>query len=157
MRRRSLFSLFAALSLAACAHPMAPVATGPEMAWSLSHAEGEGAKLAYGQPQTDNVVLMLTCAPRSGAVQVSMTAPAGLGAEALRLSSGGRSARLAGQSAPSGLGDGLLVEGEARADDPVLARFAQSGELAVALGARWTKLPADPDKSRRFVDSCQAA
>jgi len=136
---------------------MAPVATGPEMAWSLSHAEGEGAKLAYGQPQTDNVLLMLTCAPRSGAVQVSMTAPDGAAAQALKLSSGGRSAKLAGQTAPSGLGDGLLVEAEARADDPVRARFAENGELAVAVGARWTKLPADPEKSRRFLDSCRGA
>ncbi|WP_309088330.1 hypothetical protein [Phenylobacterium sp.] len=157
MRRRSLFSLFAAMSLAACAHPVAPVPTGPDMAWSLNHAEGEGAKLAYGQPQTDNVLLMLTCEPRSGAVRVSMSAPDGGGGKALRLSSGGRSAKLAGQAAPSGLGDGLLIEAEARADDPVLARFAQSGELAVAVGARWTKLPADPDKSRRFVESCRGA
>lgn len=157
MHRRSLVSIFAALSLAGCAHPVTPVATGPDMAWSLSHAEGEGAKLAYGQPQTDNVLLMLTCAPRSGAVQVSMTAPNGTGATALKLSSGGRSARLKGESAPSGLGDGLLVEAQARADDPVLTRFAESGELAVAVGARRTELPADPDKSRRFVESCRAA
>lgn len=157
MRRRSLFSVFAALGLTACAHPMTPVATAPDMAWSLTHAEGEGAKLAYGQPQTDNVLLMLTCAPRSGAVQVSMTAPEGTGATALKLSSGGRSARLKGESAPSGLGDGLLVEAQTRADDPVLAKFAQSGELAVAVGARRTELPADPDKSRRFVESCRGA
>jgi pilus assembly protein CpaE len=47
------------------------------MAWSLTDAEGEGAKLAFGQPQTDNVLLMLTCQPRSGVVRVSMAAPEG--------------------------------------------------------------------------------
>ncbi len=157
MRRRSLFSLFAALAVTACAHPVTPVPAGPEMAWSLTHAEGEGAKLAYGEPQTDNVLLMLTCEPRSGEVRVSMTAPDGSAATALKLSSGGRSSRLAGESAPTGFGEGLLVEAGARADDPVLTRFARSGELAVAVGARRTELPADPDKSRRFVESCRGA
>jgi hypothetical protein len=157
MRRRSLFSLFSAVAVAACAHPMTPTAPGPEMSWSLTEAEGEGAKLAYGEPQTDNVLLMLSCEPRSGEVWVSMTAPEGTGAKAVRLSSGGRSTRLPGESAPSGFGDGLLVEAPARADDPVLTRFAEGGELAVAVGARRATLPADPDKSRRFVESCRGA
>lgn len=157
MRHRSIFSLFAAVAVTACAHPMSPVSTGPEMTWSLTHAEGEGAKLAYGQPQTDNVLVMLTCEPSSGQVWVSMTAPEGIGAKALKLSSGGRTSRLPGESAPTGFGEGLLVEAEARADDPVLTRFAQGGELAVTVGARRAELPADPDKSRRFVDSCRGA
>lgn len=158
MRRRSLFSMFAALSLVACAHPVSPVATGAaEMTWTLNHVDGEGAKLAYGQPQSDNVLLMLTCQPRSGAVRVSMTAPDGTGATAMKLSSGGRTTRLNGESAPSGFGDGLLVEAVAQAEDPVLVRFARDGRLAVAVGAKRTELPTDREKSRRFVETCRQA
>jgi len=69
MRRRAVLSLIAVLSLGACAHQPAPSAL-PGMSWSLMNVEGEGAKLAFGAPNSDNVALMLVCEPGSGRVEV---------------------------------------------------------------------------------------
>lgn len=154
MRRRIFLSFLAALSLAACAHEAAPPAS-PEMAWSLSSATGEGAKLAFGQPQTDNVLVMLTCQPRSGEVLVSMSAAQASAKPAVHLRSNGHAARLPGTAGPSMLG-GVLVEGVAQARDPVFDSFARSGQLTVGVGGLRTALPAgDRGQIRRFVETCR--
>jgi hypothetical protein len=69
MRRRAALSLAAVCLLSACAH-QAPPAAMPGMAWSLNNVEGEGAKLAFGAPNSDNVALMLVCQPGSGRIEV---------------------------------------------------------------------------------------
>ena len=69
MRRRAIFSLIGIVSLAACAHQPAPQAL-PGMSWSLHDVEGEGSKLAFGAPNSDNVALMLVCQPGSGRIEV---------------------------------------------------------------------------------------
>ena len=155
MRRKALLGLIASCTLAACAHQTAPQAT-TGMAWFLDATESEGAKLAFGAPSSDNVLLMMTCKPRSGAVQVSLMGFEGGRAPSLQLASGGAVARLAAQSAP-GL-HAPILEATARASDPVLASFARTGQLAVGAGARPTALPAaDRAQSRRFVESCRSA
>ncbi|HEY8616904.1 hypothetical protein [Phenylobacterium sp.] len=151
MRRRAALSFLAACTLSACAHEMTPSAM-PGMAWSLHQVEGEGAKLAYGQPYTDNVVLMMSCAPGSGTVLVSANAPAGARPE-LTLASGSRSARYRAEIGPS-MGEGAVVEASAPASDAVLRRFADSGELAVAVNGRSTPVPGDPAKARQFLATC---
>lgn len=155
--RRAVVSLVALLALSACAHPQAGGHGAEGMAWSLDHVDGEGHKLAFGQPHSDNVMLMMTCQPRSGSVQVSVTAPPGTGADQLRLISSGRSSTLAATKSPS-MGDGAILEAAARADDPVLGSFARSGQLAVAVGGRRTPLPqADQAQASRFVEGCRGA
>ncbi|MCR5879068.1 hypothetical protein [Phenylobacterium sp. J367] len=151
MRRRAALSFTVACVLSACAHQQTPSAL-PGMAWSLHSVEGEGAKLAFGQPYSDNVVLMLSCQPGSGTVLVSANAPADARPE-LTLASGTRSARYRADVAP-GLGEGALVEASAAAADPVLKRFADSGELSVAVNGRSTAMPGDRAKARQFVASC---
>ncbi len=152
--RRVVFSI-AALGLAACVHEPAPVAPAPGMTWILSEAEGEGAKLAFGTPHSDDLLLMLSCAPRSGQVEIVASAPAGQKAP-IGLSSGGKTQKYATEvdAAP---GDGAMLSARTTAADPVIARFGQTGELAVIAGPRRTVLPGAADKSRRFVDSCAAA
>ncbi|WP_374469059.1 hypothetical protein [Phenylobacterium sp.] len=152
MRRRAVLSFVTACALSACAHQQTPSAL-PGMAWSLHEAEGEGAKLAFGQPYSDNVVLMMSCAPGSGTVLVSANAAADARPE-LTLASGSRSARYRAEVAP-GMGEGALVEASAPATDAVLQRFADSGELAVAVNGRRTAVPGDKAKARRFLSSCQ--
>lgn len=152
MRHRVVLSLFAVCSLAACAH-QTPDAM-PGMAWSLHHEESEGAKLAFGQPDSDNVLIMLTCRPRSGQVLLTAHAPADARPE-LELASRGSRARYPGEIGPS-LGEGAVVEAKAPVTDPVLASFARSGDLAVTVAGRRTAVPADKAKARTFVETCRA-
>lgn len=156
MRRRTAFGLIGTLMVAACAHQVAP-SPEPALAWSLHSTELEGAKLAYGQPQSDNVLLMMTCQPRTGAVRLSVAAPEAGAPDAVRLASRGRQDSFAGEAAPSGMGSGLIVEAEARADHPVLASFAATGDLAVVENGRRARLPAagaDRQEIRSFFAAC---
>jgi hypothetical protein len=156
MRRRAIIGLGLSCLAAACAHQGGPEAPG--MAWSLQHAEGEGAKLAFGQPSSDNVLLMMTCQPRSGQVLVSVTT--GEVSDAIELSSKEHVSRLSGQAVPA-MGEGsVLMEAEAGADDRTLASFARTGELAVVENGRRSALPvraAERETVSRFFAECRAA
>ncbi|MDB5416711.1 MAG: hypothetical protein JWP50_130 [Phenylobacterium sp.] len=155
MRSGVLPGLIGSLALASCAGQSAP-RPGAGMAWSLAQVDGEGAKLAYGRPQSDDVLVMLTCAPKSDLVRVSTVAGRATAKPSLGLRSGDRAQRYAADTAPSGFGDGVLLESSVRPDDPVLARFAASGELALDAEDQRTALPAaDPAQARHFIESCR--
>lgn len=158
MHRRAILGLGLSCLLAACAHQEAPATPG--MAWSLHHAEGEGAKLAYGQPSSDNVFLMLTCRPGSGQVRVSLTAPAATAPKTIELASRGASSVLPGVAAPA-MGDGaLLVEATAPATDPALARFARTGVIAVVENGKASTLPVRREERTsvsEFFAQCRTA
>ncbi|MET0272575.1 MAG: hypothetical protein ABW360_06260 [Phenylobacterium sp.] len=156
MRRRAVLSLIAACLLAACAHQTAPEAMAG-MDWSFTDAAAGGgeAKLAFGAPNSDNVVVMLACQAKSGRIAVSTVEASP--AAAITLTSRGRTSRHAAQALPNELGDGTLVEAQAPAADPTLASFAETGQLAVAVGGRKLALPdADRADARKFVDGCRA-
>lgn len=158
MRRRAIFGLAASCLLASCAH-QEPEAM-PGMAWSLHASPQEGAKLAYGQPNSDNVVLMLTCAPASGRVTLSLLANAENAPGAIELVSKGRRARFEGQVGPAGLGAGAVVEAEAPAADPTLASFERTGELFVVENGRRATLPVKPAERQAvssFFAACRSA
>ena len=148
MRRRAILSLAAACLLSACAHQGDALAPG--MAWSLQHSEGEGSKLAFGQPDSDNVLLMMTCAPRSNQVLVSLAASEGAG-ETIQLVSGSVRNRLRGEAVP-GMGGGALIEAQAPADAAALSRFARTGELAVLESGRQAPLPVRDDEKGVVAD-----
>jgi hypothetical protein len=157
MRRRAIVSLIASCTLAACAHQTAPSSMGG-MSWVATTADvGGEAKLAFGAPNTDNVVLMMSCQPKSGLVAVSTIESAAVRAPVMTLTSRDRSSRHAAVATRNELGEGALVEAQAPAADPTLTRFAETGELAVAVNGRRLSLPgADRADARRFVDSCRA-
>jgi hypothetical protein len=152
MRRRAILSLIASCSLAACAHQSPPTAM-PGMGWSLNHVEGEGVKLAFGQPQSDNVLIMMSCEPKSGQVLVWANAP-GKTRPVLELSSGRTKARYMGAIGPA-IGEGTVIEAQARAADPVFSSFASSGELAVTIDGHRTTVPGDRAKVREFLSVCR--
>lgn len=157
MRRRAIITLTVSTLMAACAHQGPQTAAMPGMAWSLSQSEGEGAKLAYGQPSSDNVLLMMTCRPKSGTVGLSLASPAG--APAIELSSRGKSSRLRATSTTSGLSDGALLEANASAADPVLKAFARSGDLALVENGKRTALPVRAGERGHvsdFLATCRA-
>ncbi|WP_340647578.1 hypothetical protein [Phenylobacterium sp.] len=157
MKRRAIIGLGISCLLASCAHQGS--SGMPDMAWSLNHAEGEGAKLAYGQPQSDNVLIMMTCQPRSGQVLVSMTAPMDAPSDAIQLVSRRQNSRLAAEATP-GMGEGAAyVEAKASITDPALASFASTGDLSVVANGRKAALPVrGPERGavNGFFASCRA-
>ncbi len=157
MKRRAIIGLGISCLLASCAHQ--GQSGLPGMAWSLNHAEGEGAKLAYGQPQSDNVLIMMTCQPKSGQVLVSMTAPIDAPSNAIQLASRRQTSRLAAEATP-GMGEGAAyVEAKAPVTDPTLASFASTGDLSVVANGRKGPMPvsgAERSAVNGFFASCRA-
>ncbi|MGA0607454.1 hypothetical protein ACO2Q0_15800 [Phenylobacterium sp. VNQ135] len=156
MRRRSLFSLFAAVAVTACAHPVTPVAEGPSMSWGLTESPDEN-KLAYGEMGTDNVIVMLACQPRSGEVLVTLVEHEARAAPALTLQAGRASSKRRAEAQPDMMTGGYLIEAATPATDPALERFRHGDALSVRVGGRRTQLPAADDQGRRFVESCRGA
>lgn len=155
MRRRAISSFIAACALSACAHQTPPAVSGVEgMRWI--EVEGEDPKLAFGLPNSDVLVLMMTCQAKSGQVALAVFGDAGGKTRSLQMRSGAASTRLAVNKAPSDLHGGI-VETAAPAATPVLASFARTGELAIGVGASPTALPAaTPQMAGSFVERCRA-
>jgi hypothetical protein len=142
-----------AFSLGACAHE-----DGVEgYAWSYQQDEYEGAKLAYGAPSSDDVLLMMTCAPGSGTVLLSALAEEAQ--NDIVLTSGSDKDRFAGAAMPSEIG-GALVEAKAQAKAASLDHFAQTGELAMMAGTEKVSLAASGEEQagvKRFFEACRQA
>lgn len=157
MERRAIIGLGISCLLASCAHQGQGGPSG--MAWSLNHAEGEGAKLAYGQPQSDNVLIMMTCQPRSDQVLVSINAPIDAPLDTIHLASRRNVSHLPAQTTP-GMGDGAAyVEARASVTDPTLASFDATGDLAVVSAGRRAALPvrgAERSTVSSFFAACRA-
>jgi hypothetical protein len=155
MRIAAFASLIAAAGLAACASPPpthAAIASG--MGWALYETAEEGVKLAYGEPQSDDVPLMLTCLPGSGRVAVNMSTPA----EAPRyigLVSGPTASRFPAAMKPDPA-EVYRMEATGPATAPALLRFATTGELVVqANGSRITLPTLDPRQAAKFMKTCR--
>lgn len=121
--------LVAYAAVAACAHSMdqAQAQTGP-VTWNL-HMNGDEAKLAYGQPNSDLVGVMLTCERGSGMVTVA--GDVSKDRPVLVLASGRETLKLQGQAEPDPYTGGLWMEAEAPVRAQALARFERTGDLAV--------------------------
>lgn len=59
--------------------------------------EGEGSRLAYGRPHSDDVVMVMACAPRTSAVTLTAT---GVSGDEIALASGRTVTRLKAENAP---------------------------------------------------------
>jgi hypothetical protein len=159
MKLRAIVGLSFAVGLCACATQMTPIAGPANMAWAFHQSPEEGAKLAYGAPASDNVVLMMTCQPGSSRVALSaMTtekAPNGV-----TLMSGSAKGVFRGAPAPGFDGALSLVEANAPVAAPALKGFRQTGDLALVDGRRKVQIPAgakDRAAVDRFFAACGAA
>lgn len=130
--------------------------TGSGFVWSFQHNEGEGPKLAYGAPASDNVVLMMTCEPGAQRVDVSLMGGSPQGG--LVLASGD-----ARQTLPADLvaspGVGQMIQASTRTASAPLTAFARTGELSLVDRGRTVKLDASPVEQRgvsRFFEACRA-
>lgn len=122
--------------------------------WLLSDDAAE-ARLAYGQPASDDVQLALSCVPASGQLTFSRPAPDGL--TEIHLESGGETERFPATSEPSGIHDGTFLSASATTGEPVFHRFQSVGWLAVLEGDRRTPLVAQPASApdiARFFALC---
>ena len=150
MRRRTIASLMFATLLAACAHQGAERPAG--MAWSLTSTEREGAKLTYGQPDSDNLDLMLTCLPKSGQVQVWLMGPDMTKETALNLRSGGRVDHLPARVDTDSYD---VLRAVAPADAAVFATFAETGRIGASTAQQPSLLPSAGATAARFLASCR--
>jgi hypothetical protein len=147
--------LLAALSLgallAACATtpPPKPLTQG-RGAWSFAPANrSEPAKLAYGIPNSDDVGLMLLCAPPR--VKIWLSQPAAAPPKRIAL----RSGKAHGVYALSPEGEALL-QAFMPAADPVLDAFAASGELIADQTRLDARAPGERAAVRAFRGACPA-
>lgn len=152
-RSIALAGLVAALGLGSCVSQQAAVSDG--FAWSYQNNEGEGPKLIYGAPMSDNVVLMMTC-ERPGVATVSLLG--GSPQAGLVLTSAGKPTRFGGQlvAAP---GMGHMIETSAPLDSQPLVRFQRTGDLALIDRGRSVELDASGVERKavgRFFKACEA-
>jgi hypothetical protein len=148
---RSFFIAACVLALAGCSAQAAP-----DYGWSFQQDEHEGAKLAYGAPSSDDVVLMMTCAPGSG--HVLLSAVTERTREEIVLASGGARDRFSGELLPSELG-GLLLEAKAQAEARSLTGFARTGKLSMAANGETISLAAHGEEREgvsQFFETCRA-
>jgi hypothetical protein len=141
------------LTLGACAHDQ-PSQAG--YGWNYLNNTGEGPKLAYGRPDSDDVVMMLACPP--GASAVTLTTTAARDGE-ITLASGRSVTRLRAQAAPSAMGDGVL-EARTTLDATALRAFRRTGDLDLLTADERHSLdvvPADQRQVKAFFKACSAA
>ncbi len=153
MYRAVIAATLAGFALSGCAST--PINAPNDFAWSYADNPGEGAKLAYGRPQSDEVLVMMTCAPGS---QVLLSAAAVAGSK-LMLTSGEAKTSLNGTVTDGFDGMGF-IEATTPARGPALSGFRQSGALTMTSGGRAIQLAAlDADRPavRRFFKACEAA
>lgn len=125
-------------------------------AWTYRNDPGEGPKLAYGQPASDNVVLMMTCDPRARRIDVALLG--GSPGDGVVLASGDRRQRLGGALVgPTGMGH--MIEVSTYPSSAPLARFARTGDLTLIDRGRPVRLDASPlerPRVARFFKACGA-
>jgi len=153
IRFLAICSALAALALGSCVSQQATLTDG--LAWSYQNNEGEGPKLTYGAPMSDNVVMMMTC-EQPGVATVSLLGGSPQGG--LILASNGKPTRFGGQfvAAP---GMGHMIETSAALDSQPLARFQRTGDLTLVDRGRTVEIDAKGNERKqvmRFFEACEA-
>ena len=140
------------LTLGGCAYDRS---SAPGYAWNYMNNEGEGPKLAYGRPDSDDVVMMMACAPRASAVTLTAT---GLSGSEIALASGRTVTRLKAAPAASDMSDGVL-QARTTVDAAALSAFRRTGELDLLVANERHGLdaaPADQRQVKAFFKACAA-
>jgi hypothetical protein len=156
MRATTLTCLILAAGLAGCAGSAVrnPAQTPAGMTWGYYETADEGAKLAYGRPESDVVAIMMTCPVGSGRVSIWISVSQENRRRTVTLVSGKAVSRLRARF-DDDQGEGATIEGRTSVHDPVLQSFAATGELIVEAGEDRLAAPAhDPATVRRFLSRC---
>lgn len=139
--------------LAGCAHETVAV-NGYH--WAYLEAQQEAPRLAYGRPNSDDVVLMISCRPGQDQVNVSAV---GLSGGEIVLASGRSESRFAAAKIDNAMGDVGLLEAQGRTSAPALAGFRKSGDLALMTQGERHDLAAgsaDQGHVKAFFKACGA-
>jgi hypothetical protein len=124
------------------------------MEW-LFATDATGPRLAYGEPGTDNVRLMLRCADR-GAIRLSFLRPEGTQSGEFVLRSEGAERRVYANAEETELGAVNVV-----AVMPVDARPLQSFRAGSPVDIQWQgeviSLPGAGEEARRLFEACRAS
>jgi hypothetical protein len=138
------------LTLIGCASDRS---SAPGYAWNYMDNADEGPKLAYGRPDSDDVVMMMACAPGASAVTLTAT---GLSGNEIALASGRTVTRLKAQLAASDMSDGVL-EARTTVDASALSAFRRTGDLDLLVADERHSLdaaPADRRQVKAFFKAC---
>lgn len=150
-RRIAAFAaLILATVLAGCAHEKVAVSG---YRWNYLADGSDAPRLAYGRPDSDDVVLMISC--QRGQDQVNLSA-VGLSGGEIVLASGRTESRFAAAKIDDALSEGLL-EARGKASAPALDGFRKSGDLALLTKGERHSLSADSaDRGRvkAFFRAC---
>jgi hypothetical protein len=138
------------VTLGACAyeHP-----SPPGYAWRYMEASDEGPKLAYGRPDSDEVLMMMACAP--GGAAVTLTA-ADLSGNEIALASDSTITRIKAQVVASEVVGGVL-EARTSVDAAALSAFRRTGDLDLLIADERHSLdaaPADRRDVKAFFKAC---
>ncbi len=153
MRRPAALCLIAA-TLTGCALPAENLRRAG-LSWEL-YDEPENARLLLGVPDTQILPLEMICRPHSGAVDITIFARSGDSAD-VQLHSGKVWNRYLGAGhADEERTDGLVISlQKLSAADPVLAAFADTGELTIAFQLRRIVLPNAFAPAHDFMAICR--
>lgn len=127
----------------------------PGFGWTYQHNEGEGPKLAFGAPASDDILLMMTCQP--GAQRVDVSLIGGSPEAGLTLVSGDARQTLKAYLVASP-GMGQMIQAVARPASAPLAGFARTGDLSLIDRGRTVRVDASPVEQRgvsRFFEACR--
>ncbi len=139
------------LTLGACAyeHP-----SPPGYAWRYMPPNDEGPKLAYGRPDSDEVLMMMACA-RDGRAGLTLTA-ADLSGDEIALASNDTITRLKARVVASEVVGGIL-ETQTSVDAAALSAFRRTGDLDLLIADERHSLDAAPSDRRdvkAFFKAC---
>jgi hypothetical protein len=137
--------------------PGTPQALAPSRGFFFND-DAERASLAYGVGGTDDVDLMLECAPRSHRIEITDVAHSARKGQTLILISGPARAELPAKVETNEEAEGDFASAKAPSDLPPLAAFRATGKLTVGLGGRELKLsaaPGDMANVTRFFAVCE--
>ena len=151
-RMLAIIAAMACVGLGSCVS--APAVPG--LAWSFQNNAGEGPKLAYGAPASDDVVLMMTCEP--GSQKIDVTLLGGSPWAGLTLTSGDARQTLKADLVASP-GMGQMIQASAHTASAPLAGFARTGDLSLIDRGRTVNIDASPMERRgvaRFFKACRA-
>jgi hypothetical protein len=146
---------FAALSFAAllagCSHEKM---ASDAYHWAYLEGGADAPRLAYGRPDSDDVVLMISCRP--GRDQVDLSA-VGLDGGDIVLASGKTESRFTAARVQDALSQDALLEASGRASAPALDGFRRSGDLAILAKGQSHSLAAgsaDRGSVKAFFKAC---
>ena len=129
--------------------------TIPGYGWSYGDDPSEGVKLTYGAARSDEVLLMMLCAP--GSRQIQLTAQADQTRGAILLASGAARDSFPARPQADSPEPGRFVEAVAPAGARSLTGFAGTGALTLTAPDRAIRLDAtstDRPMLGQFFDRC---